>query len=201
MIKKVPIFWIVVFSLLITSAVPLGAMAYSAITTTQTNVEKTQEDQLQARVQASSDIINEKFQSFQNQTEIAAAQAKQLLNSTVLTQDEIDQRLQNLESDPTESDVYGLDKWYRDNGTRPQTADPIADPYVSKTSYAANTAKIRHDIAVAQDLTPLFAAIKNSKNGTQWIYLSTPEGMMVLYPWAGNATYGAGWEPQAQDSF
>ena len=200
MIKKIPIFWIVVFSLLLTSAVPLGAMAYSAITTTQTNVESTQKAQLQARVLAYSDTIDLKFRWFQDQTSLASAQAKQLLN-TPLSQDEIDQRLQNLELDPTESDVYGLDKWYRENGKTPQIGDPIADPYVSKTSYDANTAKIRHDIATAQGLTPLFAAIKNSNNGTQWVYLSTPEGMMVLYPWDGNTTYGAGWEPQAQDTF
>src|SRR5579859_2525615 len=116
MIKKIPIFWIVIVSLLLTSAVPLGVMAYSAITTTQANVENTQEDQLQRRVQAYSDTIDLKFRWFQDQTQGAAAQAKQLLNSTVLTPDEIDQRLQNLEPDPTLKGVYGLDKWYRDNG-------------------------------------------------------------------------------------
>jgi hypothetical protein len=51
-------------------------------------------------------------------------------------------------------------------------------------------------IAQTEQLDSTFAAIKAISPDTQWIYMTTPEGMMRLYPWASNDSYPDNWDPR-----
>src|SRR5262249_17903912 len=111
MLKKVPLFWIVCLALLATSAIPLGVMAYSSISTTERSVEAEQSNQLRARVEAHASTIEQKLKNFSSATVLAAAEAQQLLTKRdKLSDEQVDKRLEKYERN--KDNVYGLDNWY-----------------------------------------------------------------------------------------
>lgn len=62
------------------------------------------------------------------------------------------------------------------------------------------TDRIKRQIVATEDLDDLFQTIRSEEFGSQWVYLTTAEGMMRLYPWHPNQ-YGPPnvwpyWEPQ-----
>ena len=223
MFKKVSIFWIIIIALLITSALPLGVMAVRAVQTTESGVESEQRNQLLARVRAHASSIDQQFQTFQIATEIAAAQAREILITGAPTIDEAEverrlaiyqregpdeiagrERQQLPDADLIiydegenryELGVYGLDNWYN-------TVYLAANPGSNRRSnvFLNNrtplTPEIAYQIAATEDLNPVFDAIAQNNAGTQWVYITTAEGMMRLYPWAGNYKYPVNWEPQ-----
>jgi putative methionine-R-sulfoxide reductase with GAF domain len=195
MLKRIPIFWIVFIALLATSALPLGFLAFNSIRTTERGVEAEQANQLEARVEAHAQTIEQQLNKFATATVLAAAQAKEMLLGRargMLTDAQIDERMLKYARDSR--GTYGLDDWYA-KIYKPQKGDNrISDAFLNKNTEL--TQKIRYDIAVTEDLNPIFASIADANIGTQWIYLTTAEGMIRLYPWAGNADYPDDWQPQ-----
>ncbi len=199
MFKRISIFWIVVVALLVTSAIPLGAMAVSAIQNTERGVEREQKNQLIERVGAHAATINQQLRQFELTTELAAAEARKLLldqGDDKLTDAQIQERLKKYSRGTAKEleGVYGLDDWYKNVYFKQVNDDKVSNVYLNKNTPL--TPQIGHDIAVTEDLDPLFRAIHESGSGTQWIYMTTPDGMMRLYPWAGNEGYGTDWQPQ-----
>src|SRR5512139_2841370 len=82
MLKRIPTFYILLAALLITSAVPLGVLAFTTLRTTETEVESEQIAQLVTRVEAHASTINEQLRSFENATKLAADQAGFLLQNS-----------------------------------------------------------------------------------------------------------------------
>jgi putative methionine-R-sulfoxide reductase with GAF domain len=194
MFRRISTFWIILIGLLITSAVSLGLMAFSAIRTTSTGVEREQIVQLTARVDAHASAIDERLRAFENATRLSTAQARVLLLTPEyqLTPEELQTVLQKYQRDA--NNVYGLDNWY-DHSYFPQ----FGDDHQSNVFLNQNTpltSKLESAIAVTEQLNPVFEAIHNSNIGTQWIYLTLAEGMMRLYPWQSNDNYPVDWEPQ-----
>jgi len=226
MLKKVSIFWIIVFALLITSAVPLGIMAVQATQTTENGVEAEQRAQLVARVDAQAQAIDGRFLRFQTATVLAAAQARKLLitDAPMLTPEQVKQRMEKYQRegaaeiksrddaekdnppDPKDSirynDLYpfklgvlGLDNYYT-TVFAPQNKNSNRLSNVFLNNLTELTPAIQYDIAVTEDLNRLFESILDNRLGSQWIYLTTAEGMMRLYPWAPNSHYPVNWQPQ-----
>lgn len=192
MFRKLSIFWIVLLALVVTSALPLGVMAVSAIRTTEEGVEQEQILQLQARADAHGDTIDEQFKAFSNATSLAAAQAEELLihPEAHITPEEMAEILSKYQRDA--NNVYGLDIWY-DNIYYPQYQDNRqSNAFLNNKTPL--TPEIALHIAVTEKLNPVFGAITDSGIGTQWIYLTLPSGMMRLYPWHPNS-YPVDWEP------
>src|SRR5437879_1596339 len=109
MAKRISIFWIVILGLLLTSAIPVAVMAYSAIHTAEVGIETEQTNQLGGRANAHASTIDQQFQAFETATQLTAAQATKLLtdkNST-LTDQQITDRLSKYSRDS--NNVYGLD--------------------------------------------------------------------------------------------
>ncbi|MEK7277741.1 MAG: cache domain-containing protein, partial [Chloroflexota bacterium] len=194
MFRKLSIFWILLVAILITSGVPLGLLAYNAIRTTESGVEREQINQLGERVHAHANTINGQFHEFQTATGLAAADAKSLMltASRQIPAEEIENRLGKYARDS--NNVFGLDAWY--NAVYLPQAGDNRQSNVFLNKDTALTPKLNYDIAITEDLNPLFEQIKDSGIGTQWIYLTTAEGMLRLYPWAGNEGYPVDWQPQ-----
>ena len=193
MFKRISTFWILLVALLLTSAVTLGLMAFNAIRTTATGVEREQLVQLGARVEARASAIDERLRGFENATKLAAAQAGVVLlnESDQLSPEEMEAVLSKYQRDA--NNVYGLDNWY-DEDYFPQ----FGDDRQSNVFINQNTSlspKITEAVVVTEGLNPIFEAIRSSNIGTQWIYLTIAEGMMRLYPWHPNS-YPVDWEPQ-----
>jgi putative methionine-R-sulfoxide reductase with GAF domain len=212
MFKKISIFWIVLIALMFTSAFPLSFVAIRAIQTAERGIENEQRNQLVARVDAHATAINELFQKFQVATSLAAAQAKELLvtDAPALTEAQVSEKLAKYQreakpggddkrytpTNPYVLGVYGLDNWYKTTYLPKYNDDKRSDAFLNNKTEL--TPWIGYTIAATEELDALWESIKAGGIGTQWIYLTTAEGMIRLYPWSGNEGYDVNWEPQTQ---
>lgn len=192
MMRKISTFWLMVFGLMLTSAITLGLMAASAIQATGRTVEAEQISQLRFRAEAYTSAINERLHALENATQLLAAQAKLLILSDDLHSDELQLRLQRYERDS--NNVYGLDLWYQ-NSYEPQYGDNrLSNVFLNKDTPL--TPQLEKSIAATEELDPLFRATHESSLGSQWLYLTLPSGMMRLYPWTLSSSYPIDWQPQ-----
>src|SRR5512137_86602 len=101
MFKRIPTFYILLVALLFTSAIPLGLMAVNTLRTTESEVERSQIDQLVARADAHATTIDEQLRGFENATKLAAEQAGVLLvaSSTQMTPKDQEAILQKYQRD------------------------------------------------------------------------------------------------------
>lgn len=194
MLKRIPTFYILLAALLITSAIPLGLMALNTLRTTEIEVEREQIAQLVARADAHAATIAEQLRSFENATKLAADQARVLLlnPSAPLSAAQQETVLQKYQRDS--SGVFGLDVWYHQTYLPQVGDDRLSNVFLNRDT--ALTPKLEYEIAVTEQLDPLFDAIHHSNIGTQWIYLTLSEGMMRLFPWQDNSSYPPDWKPQ-----
>jgi putative methionine-R-sulfoxide reductase with GAF domain len=192
MMRKISTFWLMVFGLMLTSAITLGLMAASAIQTTGRTVEAEQISQLRFRTEAYTSAINERLHALENATQLLAAQAKLLMLSDGLSSEEIQLKLQKYQRDS--DNVYGSDLWYQ-NSYKPQFGDDhLSNVFLNKDT--SLTPQLEKMIAATEELDPLFQATHESSLGSQWLYLTLPSGMMRLYPWTPSSGYPIDWQPQ-----
>ncbi|MCJ7432512.1 MAG: Cache 3/Cache 2 fusion domain-containing protein [Anaerolineales bacterium] len=192
MLRKIPTFWLMVFGLMLTSAITLGLMAVNAIRTTGQTVEREQILQLRSRAGAHALSINERLHAFENATQLVATQAKLLMRGDHLSPEEVQARLQKYQRDA--DNVFGLDLWYETDYKPRRGDDHISNVYLNKDTPL--TPQLEYIIAATEDLDPLFASIHESGIGAQWLYLTLPSGMMRLYPYTPSSGYGVDWQPQ-----
>lgn len=194
MFKRIPTFYILLAALLITSAVPLGLLAFNTLRTTETEVESEQITQLAARAEAHASTIDEQLKSFANATKLAADQAHFLLMDPQarMTPAEKDAVLQKYRRDA--NGVLGLDEWHRQTYLPGFGDDRLSNVFLNRDTPL--TSELEYAVAVTEKLDPLFDAIHRSNIGTQWIYLTLAEGMMRLFPWQDNSGYPVDWKPQ-----
>jgi hypothetical protein len=194
MLRKISTFWLIVFGIMLTSAITLGLMATSAIQTTTVTVEAEQISHLLSRVQVYSLYINERLHAFENETELVATQAKLLLIGNNISPEETQSRLQKYQRDANH--IYGLDSWYQTNYQPKYGNDHISNVFLNKNTEL--TPQLERVIAATEDLNTLFLSAHNTNLGSQWIYLTLSSGMMRLYPYTASSSYQADWQPQAQ---
>jgi len=194
MLRKISTFWLMVFGLMLTSAITLGLMAASAIQTTGRTVENEQISQLRSRAEAYTSAINERLRAFENATQLVATQAKILMLSGGLSPEEFQSRLQKYQRDA--NNVYGLDLWYQNEYQPRYKDDHISNVFLNEDTLL--TPQLERIITATEELDPLFRSIHESNIGSQWVYLTLPNGMMRLYPYTASSGYSADWKPQTQ---
>jgi putative methionine-R-sulfoxide reductase with GAF domain len=192
MMQRISTFWLMVFGLMLTSAITLGLMSASAIQTTGRTVEAEQISQLRFRAEAHASAINERLLALENATQLLASQAKLLMLGDELSAEEIRLRLEKYQRD--DQNIYGSDRWYQEV-YKPRYGDNhVSNAYLNKNTPL--TPQLERTIAATEELDPLFRSIHESNLHSQWLYLTLPSGMMRLYPWTESASYGADWQPQ-----
>lgn len=155
----------------------LGIPRNTQVLTTQA------QENLQDIAQANAETINLKLGEVLRITQIAAKQAQTLLQQDVSTAEvqakmaryQLDER--NVLEFSRSTDTSNVSNVYWDNDV------PLTD-------------EVRHQIAQTEALDPLFESIRMVSPTTQWVYITTPEGMMRLYPWVDNDQYPDGWDPR-----
>jgi len=193
MLQKISTFWLMVFGLMLTSAITLGLMAASAIQTTRRTVENEQILQLRSRAEVYALAINERLRGFENATQLSATQAKLLMLNNSLSPEEIQSRLKKYQRDS--KNVYGLDDWYQTTYLPKYKNDRISNVFLNNN--APLPPQLERVVAVTEDLDVLFQSIHESNIGSQWIYLTLPSGMIRLYPWTASSSYPVDWLPQS----
>jgi HAMP domain-containing protein len=149
------------------------------------------ENNLQLLAQAKAEEIDLRLREVIHVTEIAASQTAFALQQE-LDSDEVQARLSRYQPDPR--NILGLDIFYNNAGGESALGNNLSNVYWNNATPVSDV--VARQIAQTEGLDTSFGAIKAVSPDTQWIYLTTAEGMMRLYPWASNDHYPDGWDPR-----
>lgn len=149
------------------------------------------ETNLQQLVGAKAEEINLKLDEVMHHTMIASQLAATALQQPV-EQTEVSQKIERYQ--PDHRQIVGLDNFYNTQNGAEIFGDNLSNVYWTQSLTAADP--VAQDIILSEQLDPMFASIKSVSPDTQWIYMTTPAGMMRLYPWASNDHYPDNWDPR-----
>ena len=197
MLKKIPSFWLFFIWLTVTNLVTLALLSVGVYSSTRTQVEEEQQRQLAARVAAQAEAIDARLREFETATVLAASAAQPIVRGEFpLTAEEQAAVLAEYERDGR--NVLGRDSWYYTVHRPAFNNDQISNVYLN--SNVPLDERMAYLVAASHSLDTLFRDIVARGINTQWVYLTTAEGMMRLYPWHDN-NYNNNdpfWEPQTQ---
>lgn len=194
MLKKISSFWIIFIVLIITNILAMTYVYYRITNTALEEVEEAQFQQLTALASAEAKAIDNQLREFEASTLLAGAYAQRMLLEDVPL-DEAEEA-QRLEKYKYTNNIWGLDDWYKEV-YYPEYGDELrSNVYILNEPQLSD--RLEYLMAVTEDLDPVFESVMARQINTQWIYLTTREGMMRIYPWAGNSGYGPNWYPQEQ---
>lgn len=199
-IRKVSTLWIVFVLLLLTNGVPIFLISAWIVNSTIAQVEEEQKEQLSARVAAQANAIDAQLQEFETATSIVASYARpMLLRQIPLTLTEQNKRLEKYTRDGR--GVLGLDQWYETYYYPEYGDNELSNLYLSREVELAGN--LPYLVAVTEELDPLFRAVVERRINTQWIYLTTRQGLIRLYPWHPNnyANNNPAWQPQTESFY
>lgn len=200
MLKRISIFWIILIALLVTSALPLGIIALRSIESTKDEIEREQQEQLVARVDAQTSAINEQFNAFSKSTALAAAEAKRLLTSASsanLDDENLQTQLEKYQRD--ENNVFSLDNWYY-NIYYPAYGD-ARQSNVFLNQNTELTPEIAQQVILTENLIPTFNTVLRLSSAARSVYITTSDGLVRFYPWQDASQYPPDWSPQTGDMF
>lgn len=149
------------------------------------------EQNLQLLASSKAEEINLRLDEVMHNTIIAASLASEALEAPI-SQEEIDAELTRYGRDGRS--ILGLDTYYESQGGEAVLGTNLSNVYW--TTALDNSSKVAQDIITSEALDSVFTGIKSVSPDTQWIYITTPEGMMRLFPWASNDHYPDAWDPR-----
>lgn len=149
------------------------------------------EENLQLLAQAKAEEINLKLDEVMHTTLIATYMAGETLREPVDTA-VVQQRLRDYQ--PDHRHIVGMDVYYNAQGGVERLGENLSNVYWTGDLNPEDAVAAK--VVQTEKLDSTFAAIKAISPDTQWIYMTTPEGMMRLYPWASNDHYPDNWDPR-----
>jgi len=176
---------------LVVSTVPIALFSILSIRqNTEVLTEQTQTN-LQTIVEARAATIDLKLKETLDTTRIAAHGVDDLLHEE-RTSDQIQEQMTRYQ--PDSRNILGLDVYYNSHDSQAFLGNNLSNVYWNNRT-SMNDA-VAHEIIQTEKMDPLFESIKQVSPDTQWIYFTTPDGMMRLYPWASNDHYPDNWDPR-----
>ena len=149
------------------------------------------EQNLQLLAEAKAEEINLRLDEVMHNTIIAANLGAETLQQSV-EQNVVASELERYQRDNRA--ILGLDIYYDEQGGESVLGTNLSNVYWTKEIDA--NSKVAQDIITTEELDTVFTGIKSVSPDTQWIYVTTPEGMMRLFPWASNDHYPDAWDPR-----
>ncbi|GAB4152994.1 MAG: hypothetical protein Fur0021_18300 [Candidatus Promineifilaceae bacterium] len=173
------------------SVVPIVLISYLFMRQSMDALTRQTEENLQLLAASKAEEINLKLGDVMHSTVVAAHLAAEAL------QRPIDgalaaQQLSRYQQD--DRAIWGLDVYYNAQGGEAVLGTDLSNVYWTGPLAANDT--VAQQIVQTESLDTVFAGIKSVSPDTQWIYLTTPTGMMRLYPWASNDHYPDQWDPR-----
>lgn len=181
----------ILLAFILVSVIPIVLISVLFTRQSMDALTRQMEENLQLLAQSKAAEIDLKLDDIMHSTVIASQLAADALQ-TPSEPTNVSQSLARYRPDSRQ--IVGLDVYYAEQGGEEVLGTDLSNvywPYV----LAADTAVARQ-IVQTESLDTAFAAIKSVSPDTQWIYMTTPEGMMRLYPWASNDHYPDGWDPR-----
>lgn len=142
--------------------------------------------------QARANQIDAILKDARHSTYIAAAHAAVLLE-TAPSPAEVETRIARYQ--PDDRNVLGLDRFYAASGEG-SAALKKSTSNVYWDNDVPLPLKTARQIVQTEGLDPIFSSIKQISPNTQWIYFTSTDGMMRLFPWTSNNTYPKHWDPR-----
>jgi two-component system, NtrC family, sensor kinase len=176
---------------LVVAIVPLVVFAAISINQSSNALTRQMEENLNLVASAKADEINIRLTEVLHNTQIATRHAELVLGSA----DEVPVSPEALARyQPDDRSILGLDVFYNAQGGEAALGTTLSNVYLDGS--LDPTSSVARDILATEQLDPIFESIKQVSPDTQWIYLTTPDGMMRLYPWASNDHYPDKWDPR-----
>ncbi len=176
---------------LIVSIVPIFITAALFIDQSSKALTERMEDNMQTLVNSKAQEINQHLNEVLHSTMVAAQHSRRALQ-TPISDAEVAARIGRYQADAR--NIVGLDAYYNSQGGSDKIGVDLSNVYwnndVPLTPVAAR------QIVQTETLDNIYDSIKRVSPDTQWIYVTTPEGMMRLFPWAANDQYPDGWDPR-----
>lgn len=181
----------ILLALLLVSIVPIFIISLLFINQSTSALTEQMESNLQSLVQAEAEKIDLRLQEVMHSTEMSADLAAVALDAS-LTEAEIAQRMTRYALD--NRNLLGLDVFYSTRGGEEVLGTELSNVYWNNDTPLTDEAA--RQIAQTETLDPLFRSVAHTNPDLQWIYMTTTEGMMRLYPWASNDHYPDDWDPR-----
>lgn len=181
----------ILLALLFISIIPIIFVSVLFINTSTKALTNQMEANLTVLAHSKAEEINLRLQEVWDSTEIAARQAAHVMEKEIPSA-EITQRIANYQ--PDTRNIVGLDVYFDGAGGEAVLGNNLSNVYWNNDT--PPTTEVLQDIANTEEMDVTFGSIKSTSLETQWIYLTTPEGMMRLFPWASNNQYPDDWDPR-----
>ncbi len=176
---------------LLVAMLPIGVFAFFSTQQNADALTRQARDNIHVIAQSRAGEIDSQLRSSRHLAEIVAQETGVIWDAP-LDDAAMVQRLERYQTDA--NGVYGLDVYYATNeGTR-IIGNDLSNVYWDADR--ALTPEVQRSIIATEGLDQIFRSIKTVSPNTQWVYFTTAEGMMRLYPWASNNTYPIGWDPR-----
>jgi hypothetical protein len=179
---------IILITLLLCSIVPIVIFSALSIQQNATTLTKEAQTNLQLIAESQAGTIELKLKEVLDTTTIATLQVGSNLDET-LPASQIQEKLAQYR--PDARNILGLNTL---QSGQPASESDRSNVYwnnrISLSDHIAN------QIVLTEKLDPVFRSIKHVSPESQWIYYTSPEGMMRLYPWSSNDHYPDDWDPR-----
>ncbi len=186
-----PVARAILIAFLIISIVPIVVVSGALISQSRGVLTEQMEDNVQTLVESKADEINQRLNEVLHTTLIAAAHTKSALQQEV-TADQLTTGMQRYQLDGR--NLLGLDVYFNAAGGAEVLGSDLSNVYWNNDIPINDV--VERQIIQTEPLDAIYGSIKGVSPDTQWIYMTTPEGMMRLYPWADNDHYPDKWDPR-----
>lgn len=177
-------------ALLFVSVVPIILISVLYVRQSTSALTMQMENNLSQLVSSKAEEIELRLKEVGHTTIIAANQAEEVLE-VELSQGAVVDGISKYAPDSRQ--ILGLDQYYNEIGGEEIYGDNLSNVY---WPFPIADDVIQTQIIQTEALDTVFDGIKSISPDTQWIYVTTPEGMMRLYPWASNDHYPDNWDPR-----
>jgi len=166
------------------SIVPIILFSTLSIQQNAATLTKEAQTNLQMIAESQAGTIELKLNEVLDTTTIATLQVGNDLDGT-LPASQVQEKLAQYK--PDARNILGL------NNQSASASDRSNVYWNNRTSLSD---RVAHQIVLTEQLDPIFRSIKHVSPESQWIYYTSLDGMMRLYPWASNDQYPDDWDPR-----
>ena len=184
----------ILIAMLVVSIVPIVLISVLFVNQSSESLTKQMETNVELLATTRAGEMNLALTDVENTTRIAAQQAAMVLTraeNTTLS-DFTTEQVARYQTDSR--NILGLDEWYNTNNRQDRIGSALSNVYWNNANPVGP--HVMREILLSEELDTTFGSIKDVSPNTQWVYMTTTDGLMRLYPWASNNHYPDNWDPR-----
>lgn len=191
---KPSIAWAILLAMLVVSIGPIVLISRLFSNQSSLALNQQMEDNMQLLARTRADEMNLLLTGVEHTTMIAAQQAALVLSRAINVPEGALEQVALARYQPDDRNILGLDRWYQAQGGATSVGANLSNVYWDNRVPLPDQAA--RQLLNSEELDHLFGSIKSVNPDLQWIYMTTSDGLMRLYPWASNDHYPNQWDPR-----